>query len=91
MQAVYASDINADDPVSGLRVGEQPEPQPRAYWSTISARSVTINHHDIWSLRGFGLSAKQLPMILGIDASGVLDEDLLSGDQGAGSHPWHTR
>ncbi|HEY4826712.1 MAG TPA: zinc-binding dehydrogenase, partial [Solirubrobacteraceae bacterium] len=31
-------------------------------------------HHDLWSLRGVGLSEDRLPMILGCDAAG-LDED----------------
>jgi NADPH:quinone reductase-like Zn-dependent oxidoreductase len=31
----------------------------------------SINHHDIWSLRGVGLSVEQLPMVLGTDAAGV--------------------
>lgn len=38
--------------------------------------AASVNHHDIWSLQGVGLSAEQTPMILGTDASGVLDEDI---------------
>ena len=30
-----------------------------------------LNHHDVWSLRGVGLPADRLPMILGCDAAGV--------------------
>jgi NADPH:quinone reductase-like Zn-dependent oxidoreductase len=37
-------------------------------------RAAALNHHDVWSLRGVGLAAEQLPMILGTDAAG-LDED----------------
>src|SRR5262249_35010802 len=29
------------------------------------------NHHDIWTLRGVGISADSLPMILGCDAAGI--------------------
>ena len=76
MKAVYASTVNHDDPLAALAVGEQPEPQARPFWSTVSVRAVTVNHHDVWSLQGVGLAAEQTPMILGTDASGVLDEDI---------------
>ncbi|MEQ6139042.1 zinc-binding dehydrogenase [Bifidobacterium breve] len=76
MKAVYASAVNHDDPLSVLAVGDQPEPQSRPFWSTVSVRAVTVNHHDVWSLQGVGLSAEQTPMILGTDAVGILDEDI---------------
>ncbi|PJM78835.1 zinc-binding dehydrogenase [Bifidobacterium scaligerum] len=76
MKAVYASTINNDDPLAALAVGDQPEPVSRPYWSTISVRAVSVNHHDLWSLRGVGLAAEQTPMILGTDAVGILDEDI---------------
>jgi NADPH:quinone reductase-like Zn-dependent oxidoreductase len=76
MKAVYASAVNYDDPLAALVVGERPEPEPRPYWSTVSVRAVSVNHHDVWSLKGVGLSAEQTPMILGTDAVGILDEDV---------------
>lgn len=76
MKAAYAAGTNRDDPLSVLKVGDMPEPEPRPYWSTVSVASVTVNHHDVWSLQGVGLSAEQTPMILGTDAAGVLDEDI---------------
>ena len=76
MKAVYASAVNHDDPLSVLAVGDQPEPQSRPFWSTVSVRAVTVNHHDVWSLQGVGLSAEQTPMILGTDAVGILGEDI---------------
>ena len=76
MKAVYASAVNHDDPLSVLAVGDQPEPQSRPFWSTVLVRAVTVNHHDVLSLQGVGLSAEQTPMILGTDAVGILDEDI---------------
>ena len=76
MKAVYASTVNHADPLAALAVGEQPEPQARPFWSTVSVRAVTVNHHDVWSLQGVGLAAEQTPMILGTDAVGILDEDI---------------
>ncbi|HWB34930.1 MAG TPA: zinc-binding dehydrogenase [Rugosimonospora sp.] len=53
-------------------VGERPEPEsPADDWVTVSVRASALNHHDLWSLRGVGLGADQLPMILGADAAGV--------------------
>ena len=51
-------------------------PETKPFWSTIHVAAASVNHHDIWSLQGVGLSAEQTPMILGTDASGVLDEDI---------------
>jgi NADPH:quinone reductase-like Zn-dependent oxidoreductase len=74
MLAVYASAIDADDPLRALAVGERPEPEVADGWTTVTPRAASLNHHDLWSLRGVGLSADQLPMILGCDAAGVDDD-----------------
>ncbi|MET0414865.1 MAG: zinc-binding dehydrogenase, partial [Actinoplanes sp.] len=34
-------------------------------------RATSLNQHDIWSLRGVGLPADRLPMVLGCDAAGI--------------------
>ena len=74
MLAAYASAIDPDDPLSGLVVGDRPDPEPSDGWTTITVKAAALNHHDLWSLRGVGLKAEQLPMILGCDAAG-LDEE----------------
>jgi NADPH:quinone reductase-like Zn-dependent oxidoreductase len=71
MLAAYASSIDPDDPLNGLVVGERPEPEPSDGWTTVDVRAAALNHHDVWSLRGVGLGADQLPMILGCDAAGI--------------------
>jgi NADPH:quinone reductase-like Zn-dependent oxidoreductase len=74
MRAAFASAINPEDPLAALSVGEQPEPVlPAEDWTTVEVRASSLNHHDLWSLRGVGLTAERLPMILGCDAAG-LDE-----------------
>jgi NADPH:quinone reductase-like Zn-dependent oxidoreductase len=74
MLAVYASAIDRDDPLSGLRIDDRPEPDVPDGWTTITLKAASLNHHDLWSLRGVGLPEDRLPMILGCDAAG-LDED----------------
>src|SRR5689334_3231887 len=72
MRAAYASAINYDDPLSGLTIGDMPEPVlPTDDWVSVEVRASALNHHDLWSLRGIGLSAERLPMILGCDAAGI--------------------
>ncbi len=74
MFAVYAESFSSDDPLSGLVVGERPAPEAPDGWATVTVRAASLNHHDLWSLRGVGLRQEALPMILGCDAAG-LDED----------------
>ena len=74
MLAAFAARFSSDDPLSGLEVGDRPEPVERDGWVSVTVRAAALNHHDIWSLRGVGLTEDQLPMILGCDAAGV-DED----------------
>ena len=74
MRALYAESFSFDDPLSGLVLGERPEPAVPDGWTTVDVRAAALNHHDLWSLRGVGLAADELPRILGCDAAGV-DED----------------
>jgi NADPH:quinone reductase-like Zn-dependent oxidoreductase len=74
MFAVYATSFDTADPLQGLELGERPEPEPRPGWSIVRVRAASLNHHDVWTLRGVGITADRLPMILGCDAAG-LDED----------------
>jgi NADPH:quinone reductase-like Zn-dependent oxidoreductase len=71
MRAAYASAINPDDPLAGLTVGELAEPATPDGWVTVDVKASALNHHDLWSLRGVGLGADRLPMILGCDAAGT--------------------
>lgn len=74
MFAVYAESFDKNDPLAGLVVGERPDPEVPDGWTTVQVKAASLNHHDLWSLRGVGLKQEQLPMILGCDAAG-LDED----------------
>jgi NADPH:quinone reductase-like Zn-dependent oxidoreductase len=71
MLAAYAVTADADAPLNALRVDQiDPPPVPDG-WVEVEVRAASLNHHDVFSLRGVGLPADRLPMILGCDAAGV--------------------
>jgi NADPH:quinone reductase-like Zn-dependent oxidoreductase len=74
MFAAYAEGFSTDDPLAGLTLGDRPGPETPDGWTTVTVRAASLNHHDVWSLRGVGLKEDQLPMTLGCDAAGY-DED----------------
>jgi NADPH:quinone reductase-like Zn-dependent oxidoreductase len=71
MFAVTAARIEPDNPLAGLELGERPDPVPPEGWTTIAVKAASLNHHDVWTLRGVGISADRLPIVLGCDAAGV--------------------
>lgn len=71
MFAVYADSANPTDPLAALVVGDRPEPVAQVGWQRVEIKAASLNHHDVWSLRGVGLPSDRLPMILGCDAVGI--------------------
>jgi NADPH:quinone reductase-like Zn-dependent oxidoreductase len=74
MFAVTAASFSPDDPISALELGDHADPVPPDGWTKVAVKAAALNHHDVWTLRGVGISADRLPMILGCDAAGI-DED----------------
>jgi NADPH:quinone reductase-like Zn-dependent oxidoreductase len=73
MLAAYASASGGEDPLANLTVGELPAPTPRPGWARVRVRAASLNHHDIWTLRGVSSSPVVPPQILGCDAAGEVD------------------
>lgn len=71
MRAAFVERANPDAPLEALVVGERPEPEASDGWTRVRVRAASLNHHDVWSLRGVGLPAERMPMILGTDAAGT--------------------
>jgi len=71
MRAAYAQSLHPDRPLEGLVVGDRPRPNPPPGWKLVQVKAVSLNHHDLWTLRGVGITADRLPMILGCDAAGI--------------------
>jgi NADPH:quinone reductase-like Zn-dependent oxidoreductase len=74
MLAVTCVAQSTERPLDGLEVGERPPPADRPGWVRVHLRAAALNHHDLWSLKGVGLAPDRLPMILGTDGAGVLDD-----------------
>ena len=74
MQAVYATGIDADAPLGVLAIGERPEPELPAGWARVQVRAASLNHHDLWTLRGVGVRPEHVGTPLGTDAAGVTDD-----------------
>lgn len=71
MHAIYASGIDRQDPLSVLAIGEvEPKPTPED-WVDVDVKAMSLNHHDVWALKGQALREDQVPMILGTDAAGI--------------------
>ncbi len=74
MRAVFVEQADPTAPLSALRVGERPEPEVPEGWVKVQVEAAGLNHHDLWSLRGVGLPADRMPMILGTDAAGRTED-----------------
>jgi NADPH:quinone reductase-like Zn-dependent oxidoreductase len=72
--AAIAVSQSADDPLSGLALRDAAKPVAKPGWAVVRVASSSLNMHDLWTLRGVGHPAENLPRVLGCDASGY-DED----------------
>lgn len=74
MLAASAISQSATDPLSGLVVGDVPDPVRQPGWSVVRVVASSLNMHDLWTLRGVGHPPERLPIVLGCDATGI-DQD----------------
>ncbi|MFD0343217.1 zinc-binding dehydrogenase [Streptomyces sp. NPDC127117] len=70
MKAVFATAPDPDDPLSAVVVGHRPDPEVPAGWVRVEVRAASLNHKDLWTLRGVGINHDQYPRILGCEAAG---------------------
>ncbi|MGH3709339.1 MAG: zinc-binding dehydrogenase [Pseudonocardiaceae bacterium] len=74
MFAVYAAEPNPQDPLAALRIGDRPDPAVPDGHVAVTVTAASLNMHDLWTLRGVGITPEQFPMILGCDGAGVLPD-----------------
>ena len=74
MLAAMALRQDPHDPVSCLEVCDIAAPKPVADWTLVRVAAASLNHHDLWSLRGVGLHPARLPIVLGCEGAGVAED-----------------
>jgi NADPH:quinone reductase-like Zn-dependent oxidoreductase len=74
MLAAAAVRIDPEDPLAALELVQVPEPEARDGWEVVDVRAASLNHHDLWTLRGVGVDPDRLPQVLGCDAAGVTSD-----------------
>ena len=74
MFAVTAERISPEDPLEGMALGDRPDPEPPPGWEVVRVRAASLNHHDLWTLRGVGIKEDRLPIVLGCDAAGIAQD-----------------
>lgn len=71
MHAIYAAGIDRENPLSVLEIGDVEPVETPDDWVDVEVKAMSLNHHDVWALKGQGLREEQVPMILGTDAAGI--------------------
>jgi NADPH:quinone reductase-like Zn-dependent oxidoreductase len=66
----HVTEMGRPDPLTGLRVGERPEPEAPPGWVVADVTHASVNPHDLGSLRGFVRERFPLPVTLGCDGAG---------------------
>lgn len=51
----------------------QPPPPPGIGEVTVSVKAVALNHIDVWGWRGMAFAKRKMPLVIGAEASGVID------------------
>ena len=70
--AVRAARFGGDDPLANLEIVEVADPAPGHGEVLIAVGAASLNHHDLWTLRGIGSRRLADPQVLGCDAAGTV-------------------
>lgn len=73
VRAAVMTRVEQDDPPSSVKIMDVGEPVVREGWVGVTVRAASLNHHDLWTIRGVG-RRHELPLILGSDVAGVTDD-----------------
>jgi NADPH:quinone reductase-like Zn-dependent oxidoreductase len=72
--AVRAARFGGDDPLANLEIAQVGDPVPGRGQVLIAVGAASLNHHDLWTLRGVGSRPLTEPQVLGCDAAGTVLE-----------------
>jgi len=68
MRAAYVTKIGGEAALDNLQLGDLPKPEPGKGEALVRVEAVSLNHHDLWTLRGQVGTPISFPRILGCDA-----------------------
>lgn len=74
MRRAQAREITTDLPSTVIEVVEATVPEARDGWTAVQVKAVALNQHDLWSIKGVGVSADRFPLGVGSDIAGVTAE-----------------
>ncbi|MHB8717428.1 MAG: zinc-binding dehydrogenase [Candidatus Dormibacteria bacterium] len=80
MRVIRAARFGGDDPLANLEEASVPDPVAGAGEVLLQVTAASLNHHDLWTLRGVGSRPFTHPQVLGCDAAGIVLEH---GDAGS--------
>jgi NADPH:quinone reductase-like Zn-dependent oxidoreductase len=72
MLAAYVARTDGGDPLANLEVGQRPQPEPPPGWALVRVHAASLNHHDLFTLRGTSSQKVVPPQILGCDVAGTV-------------------
>jgi NADPH:quinone reductase-like Zn-dependent oxidoreductase len=72
MLAAYVARLDGDDPLANLEVGHLPQAEPPPGWALVRVAAASLNHHDLFTLRGRSSQKVVPPQILGCDVAGTV-------------------
>lgn len=73
MRALFAARLGGERPLENIEIGERPTPVPKPGEVRVRMRVATLNHHDLFTLRGVVGYPITPPRILGCDGYGIID------------------
>ena len=71
MKAITLMHSDMENPLAGVRVLERDEPVAPEEWISVNVKAASLNHHDVWNMRGVGVDPSWLPCVLGSDGAGI--------------------
>src|SRR5258708_31692736 len=88
MLAASAARTGPENPLAALGVGDLPPPEPPPGWALVRMAAASLNHHDLWTLRGISSRPVEPPQVIGCDVAGTVaayGPDRPDGAPGAGT------
>jgi len=71
MKAITLIRPQMENPLAAVEILEREEPVAQDGWTTVDIKAASLNHHDVWNMRGVGVDPSWLPCVLGSDGAGI--------------------